>query len=992
MATNTPKLGLKKPIPNVEADWAFRLNETVDILDDAVLANNLSGFGNVAIIDDGAGNVTISGATIDLTQNAITGSNGITIISGSSTIEVQGFRPEFVAASGFLDTQFFYKNIKSFGAQGDGLNDDTIPLQNTLDNVESSTTVVPSGTYLVSGLIVNNPQTIMLSDGAVIKLADSSNIPVIDIKSNNVSVLGQGTIDANRSNQSGVFADAVSCSGFNNFLMNGVKVQESLQRGVYVQDSDDAAIRNCTITNTGRMGIQGRATVGTLNNFTVHGCVVDRSDDPANNDGCIEVTRDTNGLEVQGPLVANNTVIMNPDPTGSNVVPIEFFGGIQYGRITNNYVKGGNIAISIARSENCTVVGNTVFDAGGIGVEIADSQYCTVIGNSIDGNDNATSGITIDGGNVLASGNAITGNSVTRINENGIYLINSAPHTTINSNTVLATGTISNGVRIQNSDFVQIVGNTIDGRDTGRRGILHNNSNNVMILSNTIRGWDLRPMQIVANAQTVDRITIINNDLDGNTATTQFLEQSGGTITNVVQGGNLGHVFGFPLGTNHAGETFQPESSNINEAIHRVIMDTTPEGDLEGRRGSFVQRWNGDHDAALLYVKSSNGGNTGWRPVQVVASGTTANRPNLSVFDTGFSYFDTTLGSPIWWNGSDWITSVDGGDALLIDGSRSMTGQLDLIAGSEAAPSFIFDGDTDTGLFRPSPNTIDVATSGTRRVRVAADGKVGLADASSSPLHTLDIRDDITNVLGTDDYAQVRVRGTNARLALASTGSSNDAEIVFLRNSSTPIWRIGLASASDEILRFRDVDTGENILTLDSAANGGLVGIGASPTDKLTVNDDTIPDIGSEAQIRAQGTVARVSVSSKGESNSATFQFFRNTSDLKWRIGLENEFADNFRIRDGDLNDIMYMTPGSGGGLVGINNQNPSERLHVTGSGIIEGGLSVNSSTDVFLPPRLTNSQKDNLSNPATGSMIFNTTSGTVNVFDSSNWRELAYL
>jgi len=34
--------------------------------------------------------------------------------------------------------------------------------------------------------------------------------------------------------------------------------------------------------------------------------------------------------------------------------------------------------------------------------------------------------------------------------------------------------------------------------------------------------------------------------------------------------------------------------------------------------------------------------------------GTTAQRPVLTSEDIGFEYFDTDLGSPIWWNGTDW--------------------------------------------------------------------------------------------------------------------------------------------------------------------------------------------------------------------------------------------------------------------------------------------------------------------------------------------------
>jgi hypothetical protein len=37
-------------------------------------------------------------------------------------------------------------------------------------------------------------------------------------------------------------------------------------------------------------------------------------------------------------------------------------------------------------------------------------------------------------------------------------------------------------------------------------------------------------------------------------------------------------------------------------------------------------------------------------------SGTTAARPDTTT--VGFTYFDTTLGLPIWWDGADWVDAT----------------------------------------------------------------------------------------------------------------------------------------------------------------------------------------------------------------------------------------------------------------------------------------------------------------------------------------------
>lgn len=44
----------------------------------------------------------------------------------------------------------------------------------------------------------------------------------------------------------------------------------------------------------------------------------------------------------------------------------------------------------------------------------------------------------------------------------------------------------------------------------------------------------------------------------------------------------------------------------------------------------------------------------------LAASGTTANRPTTFLF-TGRPYFDTTLGQPIWYDGSQWVDATGAG-------------------------------------------------------------------------------------------------------------------------------------------------------------------------------------------------------------------------------------------------------------------------------------------------------------------------------------------
>ena len=52
-----------------------------------------------------------------------------------------------------------------------------------------------------------------------------------------------------------------------------------------------------------------------------------------------------------------------------------------------------------------------------------------------------------------------------------------------------------------------------------------------------------------------------------------------------------------------------------------------------------------------------------------------------------------------------------------------------------STPSYAFDNDTDTGMTRPTGDTIQLVTGGTSRLRIASDGKVGIACTPERLLH-----------------------------------------------------------------------------------------------------------------------------------------------------------------------------------------------------------------------------------------------------------------
>jgi hypothetical protein len=87
----------------------------------------------------------------------------------------------------------------------------------------------------------------------------------------------------------------------------------------------------------------------------------------------------------------------------------------------------------------------------------------------------------------------------------------------------------------------------------------------------------------------------------------------------------------------------------------------------------------------------------------------------------------TTLGGALNVSGAAVVVGNHSiGGTLTVTGVASLLGQLQISSGSVSAPGMAFLGDTDTGIYRISANTLGFATSGTERIRINSDGNLGI--------------------------------------------------------------------------------------------------------------------------------------------------------------------------------------------------------------------------------------------------------------------------
>ncbi len=72
--------------------------------------------------------------------------------------------------------------------------------------------------------------------------------------------------------------------------------------------------------------------------------------------------------------------------------------------------------------------------------------------------------------------------------------------------------------------------------------------------------------------------------------------------------------------------------------------------------------------------------------------------------------------------------------------------------------------------------------------------------------------------------------------------------------------------------------------------------------------------------------------------------------------------------------------------LIGAGTTRLNGSLTIGGAEAASAALSVTSTTQGFLPPRMTGTQRDAISSPATGLVVYNTTTNKLNVYTGSAW------
>jgi hypothetical protein len=260
-------------------------------------------------------------------------------------------------------------------------------------------------------------------------------------------------------------------------------------------------------------------------------------------------------------------------------------------------------------------------------------------------------------------------------------------------------------------------------------------------------------------------------------------------------------------------------------------------------------------------------------------------------------------------------------DSIRQDGSTTMSAQLITIAGTAATPAIAPTGDSNTGIFFPSADTIAFGEGGAEAMRITSAGNVGIGVTPSVKLH---------------------VKSAGELLRLETTAATGDNFIRFYAPSAVTKGYVGYTSAANDHLNINNVANSDLLMHTNDTermriTSTGNVGIGTnSPASKIEVMGDTT--IRNSKAVSAN-SITRI-LGGAYTSNLATlFYFFSEATANNLVIGggtSVGEPSSNIRFHTGTVGATAAGTERmridtNGYLLVGYTTSNGAYPLQVNG-------------------------------------------------------------
>jgi|GEM_PF-5275286 len=294
---------------------------------------------------------------------------------------------------------------------------------------------------------------------------------------------------------------------------------------------------------------------------------------------------------------------------------------------------------------------------------------------------------------------------------------------------------------------------------------------------------------------------------------------------------------------------------------------------------------------------------------------------------------------------SSYKVKIESGNGVSFEDVNDTILQINSLGISTIKPVEITNASAQLNLINNGAVATSFQTTSSGYLKVLPSGaRVTIGEDVGSQNNTL-------NVMGSSGSTFIRIQ---------DTGTAGAAG--FLMQNDDQRWFFSADGSSDDAFVIRDGTGGvdklkfEKTLTGDiSFINFGSLGVGTtSPSDKLTVLSSTPGD------------------------------------GIALKLPNDTNYAARIRAYNGG--GILQLYGASGNVQTSIGGANDADAYFNSGGSLIVGGetphasakLQADSTTKGFLPPRMTTTQRDAISSPAAGLVIYNTTTAKLNVYTTA--------
>jgi|GEM_PF-6081514 parallel beta-helix repeat protein len=404
-----------------------------------------------------------------------------------------------------------WRDIRAYGAVGDGVSDDSAALQNALNS--GGNILVPAGYTFVTGSSLSIPSDSTLTIDGTIIAASTLDAPVITAAgATRVKLLGTGTINVNASKRS--------------------SVQKKLA-AVMLDDCTLCEVNGLTVLGDRRGGEGGTGNNGIihLNNCTdsvVEGVKIYHSpiDGIFITGGSRNAVRNNNGYNIRGSMLGSNSSPTHlsvsgnfADACGYTCISVNGDYSVVKGNIAKNSAYSG-ISLghdtATSHAHNSIVAANISEGNTLDGISIAFSHHSIISDNVAEGN--ARKGIYVQFQSTHANGTAmgllIKGNNLTNNTGGGIYIRNhSGPGHIIEGNNCSGNG--ASGIYVEHSytgDDSHIIKNNRCSNN-GSAGLVLYSATNCVVEGNVLNSNATYGLLVSGGGSNL----VTNNLMQGNT-------------------------------------------------------------------------------------------------------------------------------------------------------------------------------------------------------------------------------------------------------------------------------------------------------------------------------------------------------------------------------------------------------------------------------------------------------------------------------------------